>query len=707
MSRLKSDLEAVTFLVTAFCLFVFNSLAAIAQTTKQAAVNLTARYQDSSTQNIRAWWTPASTPTSATIYTKPASNRTWAFKDSIPAPRDQWETELLSYESEVAVEQFWNVRGLDIFATGYMSSRYDMPPDALSTNRKVLIITDIETRSKLIASFNRLIDDLQREGWVVDFKGASSASTPKELKKLIYASRYDTVRGMLTHVLIVGDLPYAMSGGFSAFGAIHPPDGHTEHGGAWASDAYYADVETSPGINAEYQWTDDLVDMPLSELVARPDNVNIPGDGKFDQSLIPTDLELCVGRVDMRRLQTFGVVGGDRKRELELIGQYLDRNHSYRTREFEPPSRALIDDNFGMFVYVQQGLTITEAFAASGWRSFSPIVGAENVFVGDWISDSLSQTLPSLQTHPSLFAYACGGGQYDASVGVGTVSDFARDSLKASFTLLFGSYFGDVWSDDNFMRSALAADGWVLTCGWSGRPHWFLHTMASGETIGECQRLSANNAGEYIGATQYDPSSMTWAPYTEGFRSINNLLLGDPTLTLQGPVLEGDLSITQSTTSNRIELLWSKSPQHVESDPNAQVAYIVESTSTLSEPFTYLKYIAPADNPIISTEIELPKFHAFVRVRPLFTTVGRLSPLVGRGLIRQWIATSVDESTEAFQLVGLRGITHIYDILGMHIGTINVVDHNPRRFLESLRLNTGLYLLVDEGGNTDTIYLTR
>lgn len=707
MNRLKNSVITAIFFAAEFCFFVFNSCAAIAQTTEQASVNLTARYQDSSTQNIRAWWQPASTPTSAIILTKPASYRTWDLKDTIPAPRDQWETELLPFESEVAVEQFWNIRGLDILATGYMSSRYNMPPEALSTNRKVLILTDIETRSKLIALFNRLIDDLQREGWVVDFKGASSASTPKELKKLIYTSRYDTVRGMLTHVLIIGDLPYAMSGGFNVLGSVHPPDGHTEHGGAWASDAYYADVETSSGIDAEYQWTDNEVDMALSELVARSDNVNIPGDGKFDQSLIPTDLELCVGRVDMRRLKTFGVVGGNRKRELELIEKYLDRNHSYRTREFEPPSRALIDDNFGMYVQVQQGLTITEAFAASGWRSFSPIVGAENVFVGDWISDSLSQTLPTLQTHPSLFAYACGSGQYDASLGVGTVRDFEKDSLKSAFTLLFGSYFGDVWSDDNLMRSALAADGWVLTCGWSGRPHWFLHTMATGETIGECQRLSANNAGEYIGATQYDPNLMSWAPYTEGLRTINNLLLGDPTLTLQGPVLEGDLSITQSTPSNRIELLWSKSPQHMESDPNSQVAYIVESTFTLSEPFTYLKYIAPADNPVFSTEIELPKYHAFVRVRPLFNAVGRLSPLVGRGLIKQWIATSVDEFAEANQPSRLHGITHIYDILGMQVDTINVVDHNPGRFLESLSLCTGLYLLVDEGGNTDTIYLTR
>lgn len=707
MHRLKICIKTATFSAFIFCFFVFNSFAARTQTTQQAVVNLTSVYKDSSIQSIHARWTPASKPTYATILKKEPSYRGWDVKNTLTEPREQWETELLPFDSEVAVEQYWNIRGLDILATGYISSWYDMPAKALSTNRKVLILTDYQTRSSLIASIDRLIDDLQREGWVVDSKGASATSTPNELKKMIYTSFNDSIRGRLTHVLIIGDLPYAMSGGYSILGSVGPPDGHPEHGGAWASDAYYADVETSPGVDAEYQWTDYSVDIPLSEFAIRQENVNIPGDGKFDQSLIPTDLDLCVGRIDMRRLKAFGVTVGDRKRELELIGKYLDRNHSYRIRNFEPPIRALIDDNFGMFVHVEHGRTITEAFAASGWRSFSPIVGAENVFDGDWIPDTLTQLLPSLQTHPSLFAYACGGGSYDASMGVGTVRDFEKNSLNAVFTLLFGSYFGDVWSDDNLMRSALAADGWVLTCGWSGRPHWFLHTMASGETIGECQRLSANNAGEYIGATQYDPNSMTWSSYSAGIRSVSNLLLGDPTLTLQGPVLTGELSITQGAAPNLIGVEWNKSPQHVDFDPTSHVGYIVESTPTLSEPFTFLKYVEPANTPVFSTEIELPRFHTYVRVRPFFTANGRLALLAGRGLIKQWIVTGVDEDAPSKQTNSVRGITHIYNVLGMHIGSMHVGGNSPYIFLAEMGITTGLYLLVDEGGNSDTIFLTQ
>ena len=59
--------------------------------------------------------------------------------------------------------------------------------------------------------------------------------------------------------------------------------------------------------------------------------------------------------------------------------------------------------------------------------------------------------------------------------------------------MLFGSYFGDWDSSSNLMRGALASDGGALTCGWAGRPHWYLHPMAMGATVGDCLMLTQNN----------------------------------------------------------------------------------------------------------------------------------------------------------------------------------------------------------------------
>ena len=38
-------------------------------------------------------------------------------------------------------------------------------------------------------------------------------------------------------------------------------------------------------------------------------NYNIPGDGRFDQSEIPADLKLAVGRVDLSVMTCFAILG--------------------------------------------------------------------------------------------------------------------------------------------------------------------------------------------------------------------------------------------------------------------------------------------------------------------------------------------------------------------------------------------------------------
>ena len=87
-------------------------------------------------------------------------------------------------------------------------------------------------------------------------------------------------------------------------------------------------------------------------------NKNVPGDGKFDQSAIPSAMELQVGRVDFFNMLAFA------KNEIELTRQYLQKAHRFKMGEIEVRRRALIDDNFN-----QQ----FAAPAASGWRNFSPM----------------------------------------------------------------------------------------------------------------------------------------------------------------------------------------------------------------------------------------------------------------------------------------------------------------------------------------------
>ena len=119
-----------------------------------------------------------------------------------------------------------------------------------------------------------------------------------------------------------------------------------------------------------------------------PGNVNVPGDGKFDQSIIPSGVTLEVGRVDFANLPSFSLSEG------ELLRQYLNKDHYFRHKFVTTQRRGLIDDNFGTFG--------GEAFAADGWRNFAPFFGASNIVSGDWFTTLASQSY--------LWGYGCGGG---------------------------------------------------------------------------------------------------------------------------------------------------------------------------------------------------------------------------------------------------------------------------------------------------------
>ena len=260
------------------------------------------------------------------------------------------------------------------------------------------------------------------------------------------------------------------------------PDGHSDHKGAWPADVYYGDMN---GI-----WTDATINNTVATGTR---NDNTPGDKKFDQSYIPSDIELQMGRVDMANMSSFSST------ETQLLEMYLDKDHDYRHKNFIAIHRGVIDDNFGYFS--------GEAFAASGWKNFAPLVGSSNVNANDYFT--------TMATNSYLWSYGCGAGSYTSCSGIGSTTNFTTSNLQSVFTVLFGSYFGDWDSQNNFLRAPLA-QGKTLTSVWSGRPHWQFHHMGLGENIGYNVRLSQNN------------SSLYYASYYG--RLVHSALMGDPTL---------------------------------------------------------------------------------------------------------------------------------------------------------------------------------
>ena len=401
---------------------------------------------------------------------------------------------------------------------------------------RVALIVDARAASALESELARYRDDLRREGWTTELIITQPSRDHRQapaVRALIYEAYRRPHLQPLSHVVLIGQIPVPYAGGFSVRGVYPPPDGHEDHGGAWTADCYYADMEIAPGIDAAEAWTDTSVEIADSINAYRMQNVNVPGDGKFDQSTLPSDVELAVGRIDMADLPAFGTTSGNRDREFELLRRYFDKNHRYRTTGRTIPLRAVIDDNFHGFVYEKVRQRIHEAFAASAWRSFTPMV--DEIVVGDWVAETA--TRPSVDTMQCLLTYACGGGGFTHCSYVATTSELSRQPLRSPITMLFGSYFGDVAAQDNIMRAVIAADGDALTCGWSGRPHWFMHPLAAGETVGDCLVRTQNNGGEYRGATTVSLDDGSLTPLRLGERGIHIQLVGDPTVRFPGPTL--------------------------------------------------------------------------------------------------------------------------------------------------------------------------
>src|SRR5690606_28185614 len=99
--------------------------------------------------------------------------------------------------------------------------------------------------------------------------------------------------------------------------------------GAWPADLYYADVNDS--------WTDAAINNTTANKTA---NHNTPGDGKWDQSSLPGNAELQVGRIDFADMPAFA------KTEEQLLKSYLNRAHQYKMNLLPVVKRGLVDDHF-------------------------------------------------------------------------------------------------------------------------------------------------------------------------------------------------------------------------------------------------------------------------------------------------------------------------------------------------------------------------
>lgn len=394
-----------------------------------------------------------------------------------------------------------NPLDVQYLASGYKAVSVNATP---YKGGRLLILVDSTMKDELSMYIDRFIEDISREGWTYilhyvpraeDFDGIKV----RQVKSLILE---EWNKKEFDNIFLVGRVPVPYSGDIV-------PDGHTNnHRGAWPADMYY-------GSMVEGYWTD----VSVNSTSAPARTQNIPGDGKFDisslynnQGQIVITTQAGVGRVDFYKMSLF------EKSEVELLQAYFDKDHAFRTGMVEVENKALIDNNFA-------ASSILGAFAWSGWANFASVIGKDNIVAGDWIKASREE---NLQDKTYIMAFGDGGGSYTSSSGVGTSANFAENNLNAVFSILFGSYFGDWDVDNNLMRSALASEPSILTCSWSGRPHWYYHHLGLDYPIGYSTKVTLNNTLDYVPMLIMNNGQLT---FPEGLLlQVHTSLLGDPTL---------------------------------------------------------------------------------------------------------------------------------------------------------------------------------
>lgn len=411
--------------------------------------------------------------------------------------------------------------------SGYVLAGINAP--AIEARGTVILLVDATWSTRLATELRRLEQDLTGDGWSVlrqDVPRSASVAQVKAIIQSLYSSDPQNIRALF----LFGHLAVPYSGDFTA-------DSHANHRGAWPADAFYGDMDGT--------WTDSSVTSLNAE---KAWNHNVPGDGKFDQSELPSAVELEVGRVDLHNMTCFANKAWSRDEEF-LLRQYLEKDHRFRHGQLPVPRRGLIIDNFGADV---------EALASTGWRAFAPMFGAQNSTQISW-----GTFFPTLNGSGYLWAYGNGGGSYYTCAGIGSSDDFALNDIRAVFTFFFGSYYGDWDNESNFLRAPLGSTTYTLTSTWGSRPHWFVHHMALGETIGFSTRLTQNNTDDY-------------APLNFGAGQVHTALHGDPTLRMHPVIPPSNFS---ASAGSGVTLTWTPSPDNV-------VGYYVYRGSSEMGPFT-------------------------------------------------------------------------------------------------------------------------
>jgi hypothetical protein len=489
------------------------------------AVQLSATVQASPPQIALHWQPDQYGANSYTVYRKARDASSWGspiarLSGSTSSYTDFDVTVGATYEYGVAKDASLGYRGY-----GYIYSGINA---GLVENRGTLVLmVAANIAGSLAGELDRLQSDLVGDGWRVVRHDVSVDNTPDAIRNLIIAD-YNSDPGNVNAVFLFGHVPILQSGYLN----------YDSHGfRAMAADGFYGDMNND--------WPTNLANSP---------------------SFFPSPVRLMVGRVDMYDMPGVGA-SPPWGSETDLLRQYLNKDHNWRFKLLTVPRRALMANRIGDIGGI--------APAATGYRNFEPFVGPGNTIEAN-VQDNAAPNerwISMITAGAYLWTFGCGGGTDTSVSQLGThglyndvwSTDIVGQGAQAIFVMLDGSHFAAWDRTDNILRSVLATPTYGLAACLAGGPHWYLHHMGLGETIGFGARLTMNNSTLYLNQSNY----LAQAVYIG--------LMGDPTLRME-PIAPPS-ALSASSANGIVTLNWVASP-------DATAGYHVYRSAAANGPFT-------------------------------------------------------------------------------------------------------------------------
>lgn len=447
--------------------------------------------------------------------------------DNIPAGTSSWQ------DTNVEMGERWEYQirrtNNNGEAIGYVAA--SLFHDQSDYRGQMILVISDDLMIDLPDDILRLKKDLTADGWYVN-----ELIVPNGGESFDYGDQVITVKNSIIDIynnaddndkpkvlFCLGNVPLPRSGQ-----GLQPPDGHIEASGARGSDVYYADIDGIFTDTATY-------DVPEQNNAILK---NYPGDFKWDQDVIPSELEMAFGRVNFHQS-----VDGNDVNELSYMKRYLDRLHDFR------------------FVSSGEKVGLNSAFYANGYsnstdasyRSLPALSGGENISDSNISSDSghcewVKDNGPFLWYMQNRYVPQ-----------LNEWEEFGMNSLVYSSDQSYWGY-GDLpnngsssgWTSAVIRRILSYDQSQCLIALWTTSAINVFHQAGIGEPLGyACKQIMDHN----LENQKLEKVQQAWDTHEWWNRTHFNFF-GDPTLRLYQTLPASNLVLDEG---NELSLQWSAS----------------------------------------------------------------------------------------------------------------------------------------------------